>query len=271
MTYKIRQNSFISWHIVFGKKLHLFLTFAAFFFSMLSVRPLPAEIPLQSEVLSSLAIKKLVIGRTTEVNFVKTKEKGFLYFSPDGVVKQLKNNWLENGHWKVNERDRLCINMDGGSWACRMMIKDQEGVSQYIAKKDGNHQRELFYEKIYDGNKLLELAKLPFPPLEKLNTEEIVLLFSDKTVESETVRKGRVSLTYYSPDGTLELLRNRSTHIGSWRVTDNGRMCLYIANSQEKCRIIVKQGSSVSKYIVKKNGQHQQSIRYRRFMPGKQF
>jgi len=146
-----------------------------------------------------------------------------------------------------------------------------EDIGQYVAKKGGNHRRELTYQKFNDGNILSGIAKTPSAPLEKLWKNEIVKLFSDKTVESETVRKGRVSLTYYNPDGTLVLFRNGKKHSGTWRVTDKDRMCLKIENSKEKCRIIVRQGTAFSKYIVKKNGQHQRSINYRRFMPGKHF
>ena len=152
-----------------------------------------------------------------------------------------------------------------------MLIRNMADIGQYVAKKDGNHRLELTYVNFNNGNKLLALVKSSSPPLVKLKKEEIIMLFSDKTVESKTVRKGRVSLTYYRPDGTLEVSRNGKKHSGAWRVTDNNRMCLNIENSKEKCRIIVKQGAFYSKYIVKKNGQHQQSINYRRFMPGKQF
>ncbi|MEA3363749.1 MAG: hypothetical protein U9Q61_10845, partial [Thermodesulfobacteriota bacterium] len=98
----------------------------------------------------------------------------------------------------------------------------------------------------------------------------VTRLFSDKTVQSVTVRKGRVSLTYYDPNGTLEQLRDGTKRYGSWRVTKNGRICLAFEGSREKCRIIVKEGKLFKKYIVKKNGQHQYVVRYRQFLPGKQ-
>jgi hypothetical protein len=205
------------------------------------------------------------------VLFTKKKEKSVFFFNPNGQFQRLFNNWLEKGNWQVKENDRLCIRIAGESWKCRMLIRDKEGISQFIVKNNGKHQRELTYENFTDGNKLLELTNLSSPPLEKLNKKEIVMLFSERTVESETVRKGRVSMTYYYPDGTLELLRNGKEHSGVWRVTDNDRMCLKLEDSKEKCRIIVRQGSSYSKYIVKNHGKHQRSINYRWFRPGKTF
>lgn len=249
----------------------LCLMFITFLLLILTERPLLAESPFPSDILTALEIKKLVDGKTAEVLFVKNKEKGLFFFNPNGEFQQLINNWLENGNWQVKDDDQLCIRIAGESWKCRMLVRDKEGISQFIVKKDGKHQRQLTYENFTDGNKLLELTKSSSPPFEKLNKKEIILLFSNKTVESETVRKGRLSMTYYHPDGTLDLLRNGKEYSGAWRVTDKDRMCLSIEDSQEKCRIIVKQGSSFSKYIVKRNGKHQQSIWYQRFMPGKQF
>jgi hypothetical protein len=249
----------------------LFVTFISLIFLMTTGGFLLGGTSFPSDVLSILEIKELVAGKTAEITYNKKPGKGLLYFSLDGEVQQLKNNWLEKGNWRVNEKDRLCVEFSGEKWTCRMLIRNKDGIGQYIAKNDGNHQLELTYENFIAGNKLFELSESFEPPLEKLDKDAIIKLFSDKTVESETVRKGRVSLTYYYPDGTLELQRNGKTYSGTWRVRDDDRMCLKIENSQEKCRIIVKQGTLYGKYIVKNNGRHQQSITYRRFMSGKQF
>ena len=107
-------------------------------------------------------------------------------------------------------------------------------------------------------------------PTGTLNEKAVTELFSNKTVQSVSVRKGRVSLTYYDPDGSLEQLQNGIKRFGIWRVTKNGRICLAFAGSREKCRIIVKEGKIYKKYVVKKNGQHQHSVNYRKFSPGKQ-
>jgi hypothetical protein len=250
---------------------YLSITFVIFLLLVLSKGQLQAESFLPGYILTASEIKKQVEGKTAEVIFINKKEKGVFFFNQNGEFQRLINNWLENGNWQVKDNDRLCIRIAGENWKCRMLIKDMEGIGQFIVKKNGKHRRELTYQNFTDGNKLLELSNSASPPLEKLNKKEIIKLFSEKTVESETVRKGRVSMTYYYPDGTLKLLRNSHEYSGVWRVTDDGRMCLKLEASKEKCRIIVRQGSSYSKYIVKNNGQHQRSIDYRRFMPGKQF
>lgn len=248
----------------------LFLTVVTLFFPILTTGlSLAATFP--RDVLSASEIIELVAGKTAEVAFNNKTERGLFYFSLDGKVKQLVNNWLETGVWEVNDKSRLCVRMGGENRDCRMLIRDRDGIGQYVVKKDGNHQRELTYKNFIDGDKLLELERSPVPPLQILDKQAIIRLFSDQTVESETVRKGRVSLTYYHADGTLELMRDGKTYFGVWQVTDNGRMCLKIEDSKEKCRVIVKQGTIISKYIVKNNGQHQPSITYRRFLSGKQF
>lgn len=107
-------------------------------------------------------------------------------------------------------------------------------------------------------------------PAGTLSGNAVIQLFSDRTVESVLVRKGRVSLTYYNPDGSLEQLQGGKKRLGSWRVNKNARICLQFDGSREKCRIIVKEGKIFKKYIVKKNGQHQYIVKYRNFLPGNQ-
>ncbi|MGB3213099.1 MAG: hypothetical protein WBB19_20520 [Desulforhopalus sp.] len=244
-----------------------------FFFSItLQESFLLARSPVPEDVLTTMEISKLFDNKTAEALFVKTGEKGLFYFNTDGTFKRRVHNWLEAGRWRVNASDRLCISIAGKDWKCRIITQTHDGlVRQYIPKQNGNHKLELTFESFIDGSELFNNVQISSPPLEKLNKETCVMLFANKTVESETVRKGRVSLTYYSPDGSLEISRNGKIYEGTWRVTDNDRMCLKIENSQEKCRIIVREGETISKYIVKKNGHHQKSVKYRRFMAGKQF
>jgi len=250
----------------------LVFVLSVLFIALLPGAVLSAKTPLPGGVLTKEEIRQLVSGKTAEVTLRKNHDKGFLYFKPNGEMKRLVNNWLAGGHWKLKENGQLCMLVAGEKdWACRMLIGEKDGIGQFVVKNSSADRRELTYKKFTDGDKLVKLAGLSSPPLEILDEEEIRDLFAGKTVESETVRRGRVSLTYYNPDGTLELMRNGKVYSGLWRVTKSDRMCLSLEGSKEKCRIIIKQGQTYSKYIVKISGNHQLSIRYRRFSPGKRF
>jgi len=108
----------------------------------------------------------------------------------------------------------------------------------------------------------------PKLPEGTLDREQVKTLFADKTVESMTAVKHRVSLTYYAPNGDVRQLRKGIKRFGRWRITKNGRMCLQMEGLREKCRIIVNENGTYKKYIVKKNGQHQHSVTYRSFKFG---
>ena len=111
-------------------------------------------------------------------------------------------------------------------------------------------------------------ANIQLPP-GTLNAAQVTALFSGKTVESVLDSSGRVSLTYYNPNGQLRQLQEGQLRNGQWRVRDDGRICLQFAgNSDDKCRIIVKEGTVYRKYIVKLNGQHQPVITYKSFRDG---
>lgn len=101
-----------------------------------------------------------------------------------------------------------------------------------------------------------------------VTAEELVALFSNKTVHSVTTAAGRESVSYYAASGEIRQRRNGKTRYGRWRVTDNHRICLQMENLPEKCRIVVRERGSYQKYIVRKNGQHQPSVSYPRFEEG---
>ena len=109
--------------------------------------------------------------------------------------------------------------------------------------------------------------RLPLPQ-GTLNSDEIFYLFNDRTVHSVTAVRGRESISYYDPNGEIRQLRNDIKRVGRWRVTDHDRICLQMEDLPEKCRIIVEDNGHYKKYIVRKDGKHQHSVSYPRFLTG---
>jgi len=110
---------------------------------------------------------------------------------------------------------------------------------------------------------------MPAPlPEGKMNSEAVKTLFTGKSVESELVRTGRVSLTYYGADGQLRQLQNGEKRGGTWMVRGDGRICLQFEGEKHLCRIIVKEGDGYAKYVVKRDGNHERIITYRSFKDG---
>lgn len=105
-------------------------------------------------------------------------------------------------------------------------------------------------------------------PAGTLDAAAVTALFSGQTVESVLDKSGRVSLTYYNPNGELRQLQNGEKLGGSWHVRDDGRICLQIEDGGQKCRIIVKDGPVYRKYIVKLDGNHEPIITYKSFRNG---
>ncbi len=108
---------------------------------------------------------------------------------------------------------------------------------------------------------------IPLPP-GTLGAAEVTALFSGKTVSSVLDKSGRVSLTYYNPNGALRQLQKGGNREGAWRVRKDGRICLQFAGKGKSCRIIVQDGNVYQKYIVKRDGNHQRIITYTSFRNG---
>jgi hypothetical protein len=230
-----------------------------------------AKSSLPAGTLTSEELKGLFFYTTVEVDSLKAKDQIVLYFSPKGDISKVVDGRLRKGRWKVKENGRLCTKLDRKDWSCRIVVKGDVDYRQYVVKKDGQHKHELTYRKFHPGKKMAELSPAPLLPEGTLDRKQLKKLFADKTVESITAKQGRISQTYYGPDGAVIQFRNDQQRHGKWRVTKQGRICLQMEDLKEKCRIIVEEDGVYKKYIVKKNGRHLHSVSYRDFISGKQF
>jgi len=222
-------------------------------------------------VLDVPQLEQVFSGNTFATTVEGKDQKAIIFFGKDGHLTRVRDGWQTDGAWEVRKDGRLCVDLKGSRRDCRIIVNHDKEYRQYAVKKDGNHRYEMTYTGSRPGDQLARMSKEPLLPKGALKRKRVIKLFSEQTVESVTASKGRVSQTYYNPDGTLEQLREGVKRYGMWRVTKNSRMCLKMENLEEKCRVIVKEDGAVKKYIVKKNGNHQHSVTYRKFSPGKSF
>jgi hypothetical protein len=117
------------------------------------------------------------------------------------------------------------------------------------------------------GCAMLFPPPVPLPP-GTLDAAAVEALFSGKSVESVIDKSGRVSLTYYNPNGELRQLQKGEKRSGTWKVRSDGRICLQFEGQDRQCRIIVLDGGTYRKYIVKRDGNHEQILTYRLFRDG---
>lgn len=109
--------------------------------------------------------------------------------------------------------------------------------------------------------------KVPLP-VGTLNSTQLHDLFSNRTVDSVTIARGRSTVSFYKPNGELRQRRNGKLRIGQWRITKRGRICLQIEGKKEKCRAVAKQNGRYLKFVIKKDGQHKPVVRYLAFRDG---
>lgn len=253
------------------RRLRNFLILSTVLFSLLVFGCAATNIPLPAQTLDVQQLKTLFSDRTAAANAPDGKSQELVtYFAADGQVVEAQQGVVKKGKWYVRDDARLCVDLAEENRDCRIIVKDGDDYRQYAVKLDGNHHHELTWVEFRKGNQLARMSAAPLLPEGTLDHDRVVALFKDRTVESVTADKGRVSRTYYAPDGTVDQLRKGKHRKGKWRVTKNGRICLQMEERGEKCRIIVKENGEYHKYIVKKNGHHQHSVSYRSFVAGNQ-
>lgn len=257
-------------HVTFLTLILCIVTLLCFSSLSLAMSSKPPVV-LPEGVLNAAQIGPLFSGYTVVASDENDGRVMVLFFDQDGKVTRVRDGWQELGSWNVLDDGRLCIDFEKSGRDCRIIVKQGAQYQQYAVKKDGNHSYEMTYTDFRKGNKLTSLSKEPLLPEGTLGKDQVLKLFSGNTVESVTASQGRVSQTYYAPDGKIEQLRDGVMRFGTWQVSNSGRMCLQMEGTEEKCRIIVKEGDQIKKYIVKTSGQHQHSVSYRKFTQGKSF
>jgi len=101
-----------------------------------------------------------------------------------------------------------------------------------------------------------------------LTAEEVTQLFSGKTVEGITVRKGYSFKAYFDPNGTIRTQYAKGKRKGKWYIDDDGRKCLrYEDMSRENCHIIVNDGGVYKEFKVK-GGKRHQTVEFTKFTEG---
>ncbi len=105
-------------------------------------------------------------------------------------------------------------------------------------------------------------------PAGTLNQTQVLELFTDRTFQSVTVESGRVSVSYYDPNGEIRQRRSGEQRSGYWRVNNSARICLQMQAGEEKCRIIVRENGAYKKYVVKKDGRHRHVVDYPQIIDG---
>ena len=78
----------------------------------------------------------------------------------------------------------------------------------------------------------------PAPQENRLRAEEIRLLFSERTVVSQNVKTGTISISYYEKNGRVRQLRDGSLRTGKWRIRRNGQICMQMMSKKENCRVV---------------------------------
>ncbi len=98
-----------------------------------------------------------------------------------------------------------------------------------------------------------------------ISTNNLELLFSNKTVSGTHERKGYAFKRFFSNDGTIygENKKNGARQ-GKWRASSKG-LCVQWANKKEKCRIVTRENNIIRQYKINKKGSRVLATSYSSF------
>jgi len=112
----------------------------------------PSDGPLTR--LNGPEIKALFVGKTVESFNVISGSSSFTYYSENGQIQQ-ERYWEERkGIWKVNNKDEICLSMEGKEFRCRGIYREGDKIYKYRLSDAGQLEKVIRYRQFIDGNTL---------------------------------------------------------------------------------------------------------------------
>ena len=101
---------------------------------------------------------------------------------------------------------------------------------------------------------LIGMSQVALAETRDLTKDEIIVMFSDKTVWGNHARKNRRNKVYYAPDGTFKgkRLDEIGGGEGKWYVDDANLLCIE-KEGDTRCRRVVDKNGKIKKYKGKKH------------------
>lgn len=146
------------------------------------------------------------------------------------------------------------------------------GIEYYVEATDlaGNQVRNGQDYSPYSISALSELDESIIQNIQpgRLKDREILMLFSNNTVNGRHLRKDFNFVRYYSGDGRLIGVNNlNGKRKGHWRVAGT-TLCEQFDKQWETCHDIVKEDDTIKKYATTRSGDRVVVVVYKRFRYG---
>ena len=110
------------------------------------------------EFMQATDVKLALSGKTCSGEHLRKDFNFKVYFSPDGVVQQVKGNGdKQNGNWSVLDNGKRCLEWDGSDIRKCFPVRDNGDESYTLVKVKGNGDiRELIHWKNCTQGNILE-------------------------------------------------------------------------------------------------------------------
>lgn len=167
----------------------------------------------------------------TDTTFVRVHHKhglGKTYYAPDGRVRYLSGDGAteRDGKWWIDESsNKRCVKWNHKNRAgCHYTERNDDGTYALIHGKKGKEL--VVYKSHQHGNHLSvntsgSVASSPYDDLKsKLNNATAQIL-----VNSDPVYKQYAEWRFHA-DGTLEMIGENEKRKSSWRINNQGRLCM---------------------------------------------
>jgi hypothetical protein len=101
--------------------------------------------------LNSAQVYKLFVNQTVESNNLYNNQISYTFYAIDGQVIQQRDDKIRTGQWKINSKDKICLNMENTRFGCRYIVRKGDEYFKYRNNKEGKPEPIIRYDNFVAG------------------------------------------------------------------------------------------------------------------------
>lgn len=131
-------------------KIHSFLVAGLLGLSLTACQTVKPQIQ-EAGTLNSEQVYKLFVNQTVESNNLNNNQISYTFYTVDGQVVQQRDDKIRTGQWKINSKDKICLNMENKGFSCRYIVRKGDEYFKYRNNKEGKPEPIIRYDSFVSG------------------------------------------------------------------------------------------------------------------------
>ncbi|SIS44275.1 hypothetical protein [Neptunomonas antarctica] len=131
-------------------KIHSFLAAGLLGLSLTACQAIKPQF-IEPGTLNRAQLHELFVNQTVESHNLNNNQISYTFYAVDGQVVQQRDDEIRTGQWKINSKDKICLNMENTRFGCRYVVRKGDEYFKYRNNKEGKPEPIIRYGSFVPG------------------------------------------------------------------------------------------------------------------------